>query len=80
MTDEMFSAAAKALADKVAPADLAQGRIYPPLEKIRDVSAAIAVAVAEVAYARDLATKPRPKDLVDDIKSQMYQPVYHSYV
>ena len=80
VTDEMFSAAAKALADKVAPADLAQGRIYPPLEKIRDVSAAIAVAVAEVAYARDLATKPRPKDLVDDIKSQMYQPVYHSYV
>ena len=79
VTDEMFSAAAKALADKVAPADLAQGRIYPPLEKIRDVSAAIAVAVAEVAYARDLATKPRPKDLVEDIKSQMYQPVYQSY-
>jgi malate dehydrogenase (oxaloacetate-decarboxylating)(NADP+) len=79
VTDEMFSAAAKALADKVTPADMAQGRIYPPLEKIRDVSAAIAVAVAEVAYARDLATKPRPKDLVEDIKSQMYQPVYQSY-
>ncbi len=79
VTDEMFFAAAKALADAVSPADLAQGRIYPPLEKIRDVSAAIAAAVAEVAYARDLATKPHPADLIGYIKSQMYQPVYPDY-
>jgi malate dehydrogenase (oxaloacetate-decarboxylating)(NADP+) len=80
VTDEMFFAAAKALAHEVSEADLEQGRIYPPLTRIRDVSAAIAVAVAEVAYNRGLATKPRPEDMLAYIKSQMYAPKYQSYV
>lgn len=80
VTDEMFFAAAKALAHEVSEADLEQGRIYPPLAKIRDVSAVIATAVAEVAYNRGLATQPRPEDLLTHIKSQMYEPKYQSYV
>jgi malate dehydrogenase (oxaloacetate-decarboxylating)(NADP+) len=80
VTDEMFFAAAKALAHEVSEADLEQGRIYPPLARIRDVSAVIATAVAEVAYNRGLATKPKPEDLLTHIKSQMYEPKYQSYV
>lgn len=80
VTDEMFFAAAKALAAEVSEADLAQGRIYPALSKIRDVSAKIAVAVAEVAFQNELTAHPRPTDLLAFIKSQMYEPTYKSYV
>lgn len=80
VTDEMFFAAAKALAQRVSESDLEQGLIYPPLTEIREVSAAIAVAVAEVAYQRGLATHARPDDLEAHIYAQMYVPRYQSYV
>ena len=60
VTDEMFFASAKTLAGLVTEADLAKGRIYPGLDRIREVSAAIAVAVAEVAFAQGLTDMPRP--------------------
>jgi malate dehydrogenase (oxaloacetate-decarboxylating)(NADP+) len=80
VTDEMFLAAARALAAQTLDHDLALGRIYPPLERIRDVSATIATAVAEIAFARGLATRPRPAVLPAHVRSQMYQPVYRDYV
>ena len=79
-TDEMFLAAARALADLVTPQDLEQGSLYPPLARVRDVSARIAAAVAEVAFSRGLAGVPRPADLPAFVRSQMYQPAYRSYV
>jgi malate dehydrogenase (oxaloacetate-decarboxylating)(NADP+) len=78
--DEMFLAAAQALAQKVSEQDLERGQIYPPLTQIVDVSAAIATAVAEVAYDRGLARLPKPKDLLAHVKSQIYKPEYQSYV
>ena len=80
VVEEMFFVAARTLASEVSEADLEQGSIFPPLAKIREVSAAIAVAVAEVAYRLDLATKPRPEDLSAYIKSLMYEPKYQNYV
>jgi len=80
VVDEMFFMAARALAREVTEEDLAQGSVFPPLSKVRQVSTAIAAAVAEVAYQRDLATKPRPADLLSYIKSLMYEPQYQSYV
>ncbi len=80
VTNEMFLAAARTLASEVGEEDLAMGRIYPPLTKIRQVSAAIAKATAEVAYKRGFAQEPRPADLMEHIKAQMYEPVYKSYV
>ncbi len=80
VTDEMFFVAAKALAGEVSEDDLEQGLIYPPLAEIRQVSATIAVAVAEVAYQRGLAAQPRPEDLLAHIQAQMYVPTYQSYV
>ena len=80
VTDEMFLAAAKTLAHEVSADDLEQGIVYPPLTRIREVSAAIAVTVAEVAYQRGLATKPKPDDLLAYIKSLRYEPRYQSYV
>jgi malate dehydrogenase (oxaloacetate-decarboxylating)(NADP+) len=80
VTDEMFFAAAKTLSHAVTPEDLEQGRVYPALTRIREVSAAIAATVAEVAYQQDLATKPKPEDLLAAIKSHMYEPKYQDYV
>ena len=80
VTDDMFMAAARTLAQRVDEADLAQGSLYPALSRIREVSAAIAAAVAESAYASGLAGKPRPADVLADVKSQMYDPRYSSYV
>jgi malate dehydrogenase (oxaloacetate-decarboxylating)(NADP+) len=80
VTDEMFMAAARALALHTSEADLTQGSLYPPLNRVRGVSAHIAAAVAEVAYRDDLATVDRPDDLVEFMQSQMYEPQYESYV
>lgn len=80
VTDEMFLEAAKALALQVTEEDLQVGRLYPALSRIRGVSAAIAVAVAKVAYSRGLATVPPPEDLPAHVRAQMYRPEYRSYV
>jgi hypothetical protein len=45
--DRLFTVAATALAAQVEPEDLAVGCVYPPLPKIREVSARIAAAVCE---------------------------------
>jgi malate dehydrogenase (oxaloacetate-decarboxylating)(NADP+) len=80
ITDEMFYAAAVALENMVTDVDLNQGRIYPPLTNMREVSVAIAIAVAEVAYKTKLARKRRPADLAAHVRSLMYDPTYQSYV
>ncbi len=80
VTNEMFFVAAKALANLVTTADLEIGRIYPDLARIREVSAAIALAVAENAFARGLTRQARPDDLVAHVQAQMYQPDYVDYV
>src|SRR5262249_42332577 len=74
VTDEMFFVAAKTLADCVTNEDRALGRIYPDLNRIREVSTTIAVAVAEVAFERGLTNMKRPSDLRAHIESQMYNP------
>jgi malate dehydrogenase (oxaloacetate-decarboxylating)(NADP+) len=76
INDEMFLAVAHRLASLVTEDDLDKGRIYPPLSRIQEVSAHIATAVAEVAYARGFASKPRPQDLLGHVRGTMYRPVY----
>jgi malate dehydrogenase (oxaloacetate-decarboxylating)(NADP+) len=80
VTDQMFMAAVDALVEQVKKSDLDQGSLYPPLARVRDVSAHIAAAVAQVAFDRGLAGVPRPADLLGFVRSQMYEPVYRQYV
>jgi malate dehydrogenase (oxaloacetate-decarboxylating)(NADP+) len=79
ITDEMFLAAAHSLASQVSETDLERGRIYPSLQRIREVSAQIAGDVARIAYDRGLAGKEEPDDLIAEIRDYMYQPVYPHY-
>jgi malate dehydrogenase (oxaloacetate-decarboxylating)(NADP+) len=80
VTDRMFSAAARTLASMVGPEDLAVGRVYPSLKRIREVSARIGAAVAEVAFQDGLARVPRPAELAGMVEAEMWKPVYRSYV
>jgi malate dehydrogenase (oxaloacetate-decarboxylating)(NADP+) len=79
VTDSMFITAARTLAGLIRESELAEGRIYPSLSRIHEVSHAIALAVAEEAYARKLNTHSRPEDLAGFIRSQMFQPDYPDY-
>ena len=51
ITDEAFIVAARELANRVTPERLAEGGLYPPIEELRGVSRAIAIAV--VRHFRD---------------------------
>ncbi len=80
VTDGMFLTAARTLASLVGTEDLAVGRIYPALNKIREVSIRIAVAVAEEAYHDRLAQRTQPSDIEKDIRARVFEPVYHDYI
>jgi malate dehydrogenase (oxaloacetate-decarboxylating)(NADP+) len=71
VTDTMFYAAARALAEGVSQASLDQGLLYPRLRDIRKVSAEI---------EEGLATIPRPADLTAVIAGLMYDAAYPHYV
>ncbi len=76
ITDDMFLAAAHALAGLVSEEDLAGGSVYPRLKEIREVSLTLAEAVAEKAYSLGLAKAPRPADLRRFMADSMYDPSY----
>lgn len=80
VTDEMFAIAARTLSDMATSEDLALGRIYPSISRIREVSREIAVEVAKVAFNRGLARVPQPEDLREAVAQAMYEPVYRSFV
>ena len=80
VTDEMFLAASEILARSTSEAELASGRVYPSLRRIREVSVRIATAVAGLAWDAGLAPGPRPADLAAWIQRCVFEPVYYDYV
>lgn len=79
ITDEMFAAAARALAEAVDAGSLEAGRVYPALARSREVAAAIATAVAREAHAAGLAARPEPEDVEAAVRAAIYEPVYPEY-
>jgi malate dehydrogenase (oxaloacetate-decarboxylating)(NADP+) len=78
--DDMFLAAAEALASQIKPDHLAKNQLYPSFTEIREISAHIGAAVAAKAYKLGLATRlPQPKDLLTCARSSMYTPTYRKY-
>ncbi|XP_047105745.1 NADP-dependent malic enzyme [Schistocerca piceifrons] len=75
--EQLFLIAAQTVADHVTDADLANGRLYPPLGCIRECSVNIATRIAEYAYKKGTASVyPEPEDKRAVVLSAMYN---HNY-
>jgi malate dehydrogenase (oxaloacetate-decarboxylating)(NADP+) len=80
VTDRMFVEAARALVACAGTADLAQGRVFPALSSIREISARVAASVVEEALRTGLARISRPSDTLALVKSRMWEPEYADYL
>ena len=80
VTDDMFIAAARAVAEQVTPAELDAGLIYPPQSTILNTELHAAQRVAQVIFAHDLARVPAPQDIGQFVRSQTYKAEYQSLV
>lgn len=79
ITDRMLYLAARACSDAMTDEEMASGRTFPAIERIREVSHAVAVAVIEEAMAERLTTKidtEKPIDIGELVASKMYYPQY----
>ncbi|KAF4677703.1 Malic enzyme [Perkinsus chesapeaki] len=74
--DTMFYLAAKTLSEKVTETDLAQGLLYPQIDRIRELSHAIAVACVKEALDTGIAQISPPDDIGKLIQDAMWQPEY----
>uniref|UniRef100_A0A8D0H8D1 malate dehydrogenase (oxaloacetate-decarboxylating) (NADP(+)) n=1 Tax=Sphenodon punctatus TaxID=8508 RepID=A0A8D0H8D1_SPHPU len=80
ISDDIFLTTAESIAEEVTEENLSEGRLYPPLSSIRDVSFKIAVKIVEYAYERDLAScYPEPEDKAAFVRSLIYSPGYDSF-
>jgi malate dehydrogenase (oxaloacetate-decarboxylating) len=78
VSDEMFMAAAHALAESVESREPGDP-VLPPLDAIRDVSRQIALAVGAQAQTQGLATHTHPDELEDLVAGATWRPEYVSY-
>ena len=78
VTDEMFIAAAHALADQVTPAELEQGLLFPPQSNILEIEIKIAARVAKIVFDSNLAGVAQPDDYEAFIRSHVYKPEYRN--
>ena len=77
VTDRLFLAASKALADAVDTALVEEGQLYPSIDDVRATSLAVARAVANQAMADGLAEPIA--DIDQRIEEEMWYPEYLPY-
>jgi malate dehydrogenase (oxaloacetate-decarboxylating)(NADP+) len=80
VTEGMFLAAARALAGQADETVLAVGALFPPIDRIREVSLGIAAAVARVAREEGSAARALPEDLEAYLREAMYRPAHPEYL
>ena len=79
VTDAMVSAASGALADAVTADELEQGLLFPAVDRLREISRNVAIAVARQAQADGVAKRPS-SEVEDQIDEAMWSPIYRDYV
>lgn len=80
LRDEQFIAAAESVAKLVSDEERSRGLLYPPLSRIREVSAYVAKAVAQKAYEGGFGTEhPKPYNLLEHAQQNMYTAAYKLY-
>jgi malic enzyme len=78
VSDAMFTAAARALADQVSEEDIRSGALFPPISELRRVSKNVARAVVEQAQADGMARK-ETADPAAAVTQAMWYPAYPVY-
>lgn len=76
VTEAVFLTAAETLAETVTHADLDVGRVFPPLDRIREISARVATAVARTVVDGDLSRLDPDEDLEERVRALMWYPDY----
>jgi malate dehydrogenase (oxaloacetate-decarboxylating)(NADP+) len=76
VTDEMFIEAGQAVADQVPSELLKEGLLYPLQSNILEAEIQTAARVAKLAFDSNLATVPRPTDMIAFIRKHVYKPEY----
>ncbi|XP_033984641.1 NADP-dependent malic enzyme, mitochondrial [Trematomus bernacchii] len=80
ISDDIFLTTAEAISEMVTEENLAEGRLYPPLSTIREVSFKIAVKIVNYAYKNNMASLyPEPIDKEAFVLSHIYSPDYDSF-
>ncbi|XP_077145917.1 NADP-dependent malic enzyme [Ranitomeya variabilis] len=81
ISDDIFLTTAEVIAKEVSDKHLEEGRLYPPLQTIQEVSVKIAVKIVENAYKDNTASVfPEPEDKEAFVRSQMYTTDYDQFV
>ncbi|KAJ3603444.1 hypothetical protein NHX12_028190 [Muraenolepis orangiensis] len=79
ISDTVFLEAAKTLAEQVSDEELKEGRLYPPLSNIREVSLQMAVTVVKFVYANGMAFRyPEPVDKEAFVRATVWNTNYDS--
>ena len=80
VTNKMLYAAALACTNSMTKEEVGEGRTFPNVLRIREVSKNVAVAVIEEGLKAKLTTKIGPKELADGlpafVERKMYSPNY----
>jgi len=79
ISDEMFLAAARTIADFSPTRHDPQANLLAPLVELRKLSFHVAIAVAKQAQAEGLADPVSAEQLVAAVRAKMWQPVYATY-
>jgi len=79
LPDEVFSAAARAIHKCTGTSSVAGASIYPPISRLRAVSRAVAVAVAQALVDAEAAPPITPQEIEDRVTGAMWEPTYLEY-
>lgn len=79
ISDAMFLAAARTLAELSPARHDPAANLLPPLVRLRRISFHVAVAVAEQALAEGLAAPPPHDDIAAAVRLKMWDPLYATY-
>ncbi len=79
ITDTMFMAAAKALAERSPARRDSNGNLLPPVTALRDIAVAVARAVALQAVSEGMAPPMTEREIDAAIATKMWQPKYLPY-
>lgn len=76
VSDAMFLRAGQAVAETLTDDEMHGGLLYPPRDRLREVSLHIAIAVAEQIFDDGHAQVDRPDDIASFVTKHMWTPAY----